>query len=252
MANDPVANDPVAMIAIIERTSVSAKMIYLARRNPALTAEEFPRRWRRHARLASGLPELLAEYRGGAYCHVQPGGELLPGSSSEYDGVAILGLNGVHSIPAVTHGLNASDVTACDELLVFSTYVRDFVMLCQEKAFRESDGGERGMIVVVQFVRARPGMGPSEFVARWDAHGELTIGQPVLDRVLRRHFHNVVVVAPPLGYGFDGISELWFDSLDDLAAARPELDALALEAGAFIDLPTSLTLLTQTIMDWRT
>ncbi len=231
---------------------MSAKLIYLARRNPALSADEFPRRWRRHARLASGLPELLAEYRGGAYCHVQPGGELLPGASSEYDGVAILGLNGVHSIPSVARALDTSDVTSCDELLVFSTYVRDFAILCEEKAFRQSDGSERGMIVVVQFVRARTGIGPSDFVARWHAHGERTISQPVLNRVLRRHFHNVVIVPPPLGYGFDGISELWFDSLDDLAAARPELDALSSDAGEFIDHPTSLTLLTQTIMDWRT
>jgi EthD domain len=233
---------------------MSAKLIYLARRNPTLTAEEFPRRWRRHARLAASMPGILTEYRGGAYCHVQPGGDVLPGASAEYDGVATFGLNGVHSIPAVARGLVDNDVTACDERLVFSGLVRDFSIFCHETTFRDIAADaerSRGSFVVIRFVRAAAGVGPTPFTQRWLELGERTVNQPVLDRVLRRCFSNVVIAPGPPGYNFDAVSELWFDSLDDVAAARPELDALDAESSDFVDLPRSLTLLTTTIMDWR-
>ena len=37
------------------------KMIYLARRNPALAPEQFPQAWREHSALGAGCTELASE-----------------------------------------------------------------------------------------------------------------------------------------------------------------------------------------------
>ena len=79
-----------------------AKAIYLANRHARLTRDEFRERWIAHSRtgelLLAGGPQPIAGLR---YClTIDPTG-LLPGASNEHDGVGLLPLRSVVSIPAV-------------------------------------------------------------------------------------------------------------------------------------------------------
>jgi hypothetical protein len=221
-------------------------MIYLARRNPALTRAEFPKRWRKHAATVGGnAPEALTEIRGTAYCHVQPFRDVLPHSSDEYDGVAILRLNGLASIPWMLRESVTNEVAMADELRAFSTYVKDFTMFTADTVLQD---GPETPAALLQFMRRQHSVGPSAFVDAWRAHGAAVMSG--LAGGLRRYVQNDVIVPGPPGFGFDGIAEMWFDSLDDVKAAAGEIDRLAAESEPFIQNRSGVLLATEVVMRW--
>ena len=87
-----------------------AKAIYLANRHPRMTRDEFRERWLTHSRVGevlAGGPQPIAGLR---YClTVDPTG-LLPGASNEHDGVGLLALRSVVSIPTMHAVLTRNDV----------------------------------------------------------------------------------------------------------------------------------------------
>ena len=77
-----------------------AKAIYLANRHPRLSRSEFRERWLRHSRVGesmAGGPQPIAGLR---YCLTADPAGILPGASNEHDGVGLLALRSVVSIPA--------------------------------------------------------------------------------------------------------------------------------------------------------
>jgi uncharacterized protein (TIGR02118 family) len=65
-------------------------------------------------------------------------------------------------------------------------------------------------------LRRRPDLTHEQFVAYWTTvHGEMAKGLPKL----RRYVINVVDRNRSLDFGYDGMSELWFDSVADHDAA---------------------------------
>ena len=144
---------------------MSAKLLYLARRNPRLSREEFPKRWRKHAAsVGGGAPEVLSEIRSTHYCLVRPSREVLPASSDEYDGVGLVRLHGLASIPAMHHHMVTNEITMADELRTFDTYVTNFGVFCAEEVVRD---GELAGAALFHFVRRSPGVAPSDFSAAW-------------------------------------------------------------------------------------
>ena len=65
------------------------KLAYLAQRNPALSREQFIRRWRQHGALAMGLArwDSIGRY---AQCDCLPVPAGLTRASQEYDGIGIV------------------------------------------------------------------------------------------------------------------------------------------------------------------
>ena len=226
------------------------KMIYLARRNPALAAQDFAQAWREHSALGRQCHNVQDKVLGVTQCtRLREDGENggLYGASTGYDGVNLLQLRDLDVATDIWSDPETLAIMRPDEPRVFSTYVRDFTLVCRERVLRAAPAGE---VALFGFVRRSSGILKSEFDAAWagdppDAWAWLAA--PALQGALRV-VHNSVVQTPPAGYDYDGIAEWWFASADAvrMAFATGDLRArLPAAYGALADLEHSVFMFTQ-------
>lgn len=98
----------------------------------------------------------------------------------------------------------------------FSTYVREFSLVCAEHVQRET--APTG-VVVFGFLRRLPSVSATAFQSAWTIEAASAwLDAPALHSA-QRIVHNLVVQPPPLGYEFDGIAEWWFDTVHAARAA---------------------------------
>lgn len=195
------------------------KMIYLARRNPALAAQDFAQAWREHSALGRQCRNVQDKVLGVTQCvrlreTAENGG--LCGASADYDGVNLLQLRDLDVATDLWNDPETLAIMRPDEPRVFSTYVRNFTLVCRERVLRD---GQRGTVAVFAFVRRNASVTRADFNAVWD-DGPLApwLASPALQGALRV-VHNTVVQTPPEGYDYDGIAEWWFASADAARAA---------------------------------
>ncbi len=227
------------------------KMIYLAKRNPALAASDFAQAWREHSALGRQCRNVQDKVLGVTQCtrlrdHGEDGG--LRGASTGYDGVNLLQLRDLDVATDLWNDPETLAIMRPDEPRVFSTYVRDFTLVCREHVLRDASAGE---VALFGFVRRSPGISKLEFDAAWaDGPPDAWLPAPALNGALRV-VHNSVVQTPPEGYDYDGIAEWWFASADAAraafggAAAGDLRDQLPAAYGALADLERSVFMLTQ-------
>ncbi|SNQ48664.1 conserved hypothetical protein [Frankia canadensis] len=223
---------------------MTVKMIYLARRNPTTTHEEFVANWRAHAKLSARFPDFLPAFTGVTQCEVLPDPELLPGASVAYDGVNLLPVRGLLDAVQTWDHPDARTHLVPDELRVFSGLVRDFTVYAVETVLAD---GPRVRHLAVRFVKARPGLGGAEFVTRWSGEGARAL-LAASDGRVRRLAHNHVILDRPAGYDYDGVEELWFDTLDAMTSFFADdrtKSALAAQAAAVVDESSSVLLATR-------
>ena len=198
------------------------KMIYLAKRNPTLAAEDFAQAWREHAALGKQCTNVRDKVLGVQQCTrvrngnsgAEDGG--LAGASTEYDGVNLLQLRDLDVANDIWDDPETLATMRPDEPRVFSTHVRDFTLVCGEQVLL--DAPPTG-VVVFGFLRRNASISKSAFDAAWvDGPKEAWLSSPTL-KTARRVVHNHVVQTPPEGYEFDGIAEWWFDNADAARAA---------------------------------
>lgn len=217
---------------------MTGKMIYLARRNPALTREEFAERWRKHAAVVgAGAPEALTEIRAARYC--------LASGTQEYDGVGLLSLASLNSIPSMHHALVGTEISLADELRTFSTYVKDFAVYCADEVVRDTPHTTHALLY---FVRRSSAIGPTAFGCAWRDYARRL--ETSLDGTLRRHVLNHVIAPAPPGYGFDGVHELWCDSSAAAIDINAELVRLRPDVTEWLSPRTGVVLFTETIFSW--
>ncbi len=105
------------------------------------------------------------------------------------------------------------------------------------------------MVKVMVCLKRKPGMSEEEFHRYWkDVHGPLVNSVPEFMRYVRKYVqsHTISptvpgVSTPPAQY--DGVAELWFDSLDDVAKAYSEprcVNLLTPDWDNFFDVQRSL------------
>ena len=185
------------------------KMIYLARRNPTLAPEDFPQAWREHSALGRECRNVQDKVRTVRQCARvldRPG--VPNGASADYDGVNLLSLRDRQAADDIWNDEETLRIMRPDEPRVFSTYVRDFTLVAREQVLRE---GEETGVCLVLFLRAAPdrALSADEFGAApaspWQA--------------ARRLVWNTVSGDCPPGYEYAAIIEVWFDSVDAVAAA---------------------------------
>ncbi len=199
------------------------KMIYLARRNPALAPEDFPQAWREHSALGRECRNVQDKVLGVRQCSRvldRPG--VPQGASAGYDGVNLLALRNRQAAEDIWSDEETLRIMRPDEPRVFSTYVRDFTLTASETVV--VDGEETGVCVVL-FLRGRAG-------GLQPVRGqELGTDSPWAAAV-RLVWNSVAGLRPP-GYDYDAIVEAWFASVDAVAAAFGE-------APVWAQLPTGL------------
>lgn len=218
-----------------------AKAIYLANRHPRLTREEFRERWLEHSRvgeLLTGGPRPIAGLR---YCLTVDPTDLLPAASNEHDGVGLLPLRSVVSIPTAHAVLTRNDVAFADELRAFERAVEEVTVYAASELVVE---GPETDVVVFHYARRREEVDPVEHLRATGRHAD---DDALLDAGVRRWVRNVAVGAPPRGFGYDAVTELWFDSLEDVADAAPAFEAFLERRNAHTERRASFSLVTSVI-----
>jgi len=196
-----------------------AKAIYLANRNPRMSRDEFRERWIRHSRVGeamAGGPQPIAGLR---YCLTLDPTEILPGASNEHDGVGLLALRSVVSIPSMHAVLTRNDIALADELRTFERAVEDVTVYAASELVVD---GPETEVVVFHYARRRETVDPVEHLRALE---RVPDDDALLEAGVRRWVRNVAVGAAPRGFGYDAVTELWFESVDHVADAAPVIDA---------------------------
>ena len=92
------------------------------------------------------------------------------------------------------------------------------------------------MIKIVYCITKKPNLSDAEFVHHWqDIHGPKGARTPKLRKLVQSHRINIRGDKYPPAY--DGLAELWFDSIEDLLFARhsPEWQDSTEDEANFID-----------------
>jgi hypothetical protein len=194
-------------------------LIYLAKRHPGTTPEEFRENWRGHSALAATFPALRSRFDVILQCAVVSGGSS-GNEPSEYDGTNLLTMRSL--VDAIELWDEPSQPTMlADELRVFSGPVHDTSVTANETVLRD---GATTSAVALQFVRAGEELSQERFISEWSGrYARSLMALPAFDLV-RRFVHNHRVLPARPGFPWDGVSEMWFD---DLTAARQLLCDLA-------------------------
>lgn len=244
--NSPVSTNPVP------GAQARWKMIYLARRNPALAAGEFAQAWREHSALGRQCRNVQDKVLGVTQCtRLRDDGENmaedggLRGASTDYDGVNLLQLRDLGVAIDLWNDPETLAIMRPDEPRVFSSYVRDFTLVCREHVLRDAPAGP---VALFGFVRRSASVSKADFDAAWaDGPMDAWLAAPALESALRV-VHNSVVQTPPVGYEYDGIAEWWFASGDAARTAFNGSDVrsqMPAPYSAVVDLQRSVFLLTQ-------
>ncbi len=218
-----------------------AKAIYLANRNPRMTRDQFRERWMTHSRvggLLSGGPQPIAGLR---YCLTVDPADLLPDASNEHDGVGLLALRSVVSIPNAHAVLTRNDLAFADELRTFERPVEDVTVYAASELVL--DGPETD-VVVIEYARSREAVDPVDHLRAIARQPE---DDALIEAGVRRWVRNVSVGAPARGFGYDAVTELWFDSLDQVANAAPSISAFFDRRSAHTERRASFILVTTVI-----
>lgn len=216
---------------------MSWKMIYLARRNPALAPEAFPQAWREHSALGAQCTNVRDKVVQVMQCSRVLDGPALAGASTDYDGVNLLEIRSRQAADDIWSDAETLAVMKPDEPRVFSTYVRHFTLVCEGHAL---DDRPRGRCVVVGFLRRSAAATAADWLAARDAGAAL----PGVGRCV----WNEVVAEPPPGYAYDAIVEWWYDTPE---AARAALGGAGLPSSLPpavskpVELPSSVFMFTQ-------
>lgn len=221
------------------------KMIYLARRNPQLSAEDFPQAWREHSALGRQCRNVGERVRSVMQCSRVLDAGVLLGAAQDYDGVNLMQLRDYDSAAAIWSDAETLAVMRPDEPRVFSSYVRDFTLVCREQMLSD---GDRGDICLIAFLRRRTDLSPGAFNQAWGGAVSAGLLRPGPLTLATRVVDNEVIEMPPPGYVFDTILECWFESLDVFVQAfdgRDLREQLPASMVALLDLSGSVFMLTR-------
>lgn len=190
------------------------KVIYLATRNPGTTREEFLRNWKEHADLSATFPGIHDVYMGIAQCVPVP--DLCrPALSTMYDGVNLLPVRGLVDALEVYDGAGI-EVMLADELRVFAGHVADTTLVTAETVLRD---GPIGGVVLLEFLSRPDGASHIDFIKTWmGVQARRLQSTEKFRSAVRRFVNDLVIVEPPEAAPYAGVSELWFDDVEQALA----------------------------------
>jgi uncharacterized protein (TIGR02118 family) len=113
------------------------------------------------------------------------------------------------------------------------------------------------MVKVSVLLKRKPGTSPEEFRRYWrDVHGPLLLKQRTLMRYIRKYVHCQSIAeafadVPGVSSQFDGIAELWGDSIDDVKRGLAEpayAQVIRPDEEKFLDVPNCVFLVTEEVV----
>ncbi|MGH7933109.1 MAG: EthD family reductase [Candidatus Binataceae bacterium] len=201
---------------------------YFITRKSSLDEGAFHRYWREtHGPIAGRIPQL--------HMYVQSHRVPLQGTNSPYDGEAEVLVDGLGAMAELRKSREYLEGALVDERN-FIDLTRVEWMVTQDHAIL--DGPTGGTLVKgVWQLKRKPGMALDEFRKYWiEVHGTLGGKLPGLRRYIQSHLiDDAYLYAEPR---YDGVAQLWFDSLDAMRAAfaSPQGQELAADGPKFTDL----------------
>ncbi len=114
------------------------------------------------------------------------------------------------------------------------------------------------MVKLVACLQRKPGMSPEEFHRYWrEVHGPLVKSVPEFFRYVRRYVQGHTVSPSVAGFPpqavapYDGVAELWFESVEDVGKAFSEpryLEVIRPDEQKFLDLPNCKVFVVEEVM----
>jgi uncharacterized protein (TIGR02118 family) len=114
------------------------------------------------------------------------------------------------------------------------------------------------MVKVSVLLKRKPGLTPEEFHRYWrEVHGPLLVKQPGLMRHIRKYVqcHSIADAFADMpgvvSSEFDGIAEMWGDSVDNVRRGLAEpayLEVIRPDEEKFLDLPKCVFIVTEEIV----
>lgn len=213
-----------------ENQSMVWKMIYLARRNPALAAADFPQAWREHSTLGRQCKNVGQRVKAVAQCSRQ----LLADASAlntDYDGVNLMVLADREAGAAIWSDPETLAIMRPDEPRVFVDYVRNFSVLCRQQVLHDCGAADASAAVLPQkeqlmligFLKRSDewkgaATSPERCPQQWKNGGLSQANRIVC---------NTLDEKAPAGYGYRYIVEWWFDSVEQALSAAQSLNVSA-------------------------
>jgi hypothetical protein len=210
------------------------KLIYLARRNPAIAAIDFSEAWRSHSLLASTFVTTLgSHFRGVRQCVKILDADVPASFHNNHDGSALLSMKSWDGLMAARYHPHALDELKRDEERCFADYVDQWTMAVEEHPIVASGDGTG---VILSFMVRRPDIDAETFDVRVKNECLRIAGVPGIEEHLRSFTLNRTVDMAAAPYDFSAVLELWFDDPEtaEAAANNPALVA-ALEQSDVAD-----------------
>ena len=224
---------------------MTIKLIYLARRNPALAPEQFAQAWREHSALGARCTNVRERVLGVLQCSRVLDGAPIRGVSTDHDGVNLLTLRDQAAAAAIWSDPETLAIMRPDEPRVFARYVREVSLVCREQPVRDAP---RGQACLIGLLRRPAGQEHESFGRAWrDAKPAHWLGSGPFAACVRV-VANDVIEPPPPAVDFDIVCEWWYADADAARAAfgPHELrQLLPRPLGSLTDLDRSVFMVTQ-------
>jgi EthD domain len=227
------------------------KLIYLERRNPNVTREEWPETWRSHAVFAGQFAKMRGAIKYSRYCNriddpMLKGARVdLPGITTAHDGVAVACSDKLEVLQGGGFTTKERARIQHDELRVFDRLTPECSFHCTERPVMDGTIGEA---VVFRFLARDPEVPRVSFTERLTGE-HATVVQGVVNGLgaVTRYTHNTPLHRPLPFFPFDAISECWFSSPEDAVRAlkNGELGPIEQSLKGFCDMERSIAMLCQ-------
>lgn len=201
------------------------KLIYLARRSPALAREAFAARWRQHGALGMSMPRWKNVWRY-TQCDVLSDADGVAGVDHRYDGVALIAQRSLEHRRAHFGDRSSQHVMEVDEAETFAERVANFCAPYDARLVFET--GEEAGFKIFRFLQRSANISPYDFNGEWATQWqESVLRLPDFRSITSSYVQNHRAPVEGLSWGldYDIVEELTFGSLAQAALVQERLIA---------------------------
>ena len=219
------------------------KISELLVRKGGMSRGEFHEYWKRvHGPLVMSIPEIRRHVVKYVQSHTQPDWfPFLAGDGPLFDGVAEVWCEGIQDARLMFEEPKFAELVTPDEGQFLNVSRTVILLMSQHLIYQRSAAPIHGGVKLFELPVRRRGTMRSECHRHWrEIHAHLVLGCADMIEPLRRYVQSHSLEdgaggSPPMRY--DGMAELWFDSVDDLKACfgRQYMEAVHPDEPRFVD-----------------